>query len=52
MAIRETSDSGEPIVVSAPESAHAKVFLEIAERVWATLSDAGHVRRAPKIVVE
>jgi ATP-binding protein involved in chromosome partitioning len=52
MAIRETSDSGEPIVVSAPESAHAKVFLDIAERVWARLADAGHVRQMPKIVVE
>ena len=52
MAIRETSDDGRPVVVSAPESAHAAAYMGIAERVWAKLQeDAGRARRTPKIVV-
>ena len=34
IVIRETSDSGQPIVVSDPESPHSKAYLEIAEKVW------------------
>jgi ATP-binding protein involved in chromosome partitioning len=53
VAIRETSDSGHPIVVSDPESAHAKVYRAIAERVWEKLGGAGSVQHAPpRIVVE
>jgi ATP-binding protein involved in chromosome partitioning len=33
MGIRETSDGGQPIVVSRPDSEHAKTFVQIAERV-------------------
>ena len=33
MTIRETSDSGAPIVVSAPDSPQAKAYLAVAERV-------------------
>ncbi len=52
MAIRETSDDGRPIVVSAPESAHAAAYMAIAERVWAKLQeDSGRTRRTPRIVV-
>jgi ATP-binding protein involved in chromosome partitioning len=50
MAIRETSDGGHPIVVSQPESPHAKTFRAIAERVWAKL--AGAQRTAPRIVLQ
>jgi ATP-binding protein involved in chromosome partitioning len=32
--IRKTSDEGNPIVFSEPESAHTKAFLAIADRVW------------------
>ncbi|NUB23225.1 iron-sulfur cluster carrier protein ApbC, partial [Azospirillum formosense] len=32
--IRETSDQGQPIVVSQPESEHAKVYRGIAKRLW------------------
>jgi len=32
--IRETSDSGHPIVDSKPDSEHAKAYLAIAENVW------------------
>jgi len=49
--IRETSDEGHPIVVAEPESEHAKLFREMAARIWTTLS-AGKPRQAPRIVVE
>jgi len=51
MDIRETSDAGNPIVVSAPESAHAAAYKAIAEKVWAKIGggDSGR-REAPKIV--
>ena len=50
IAIRETSDSGHPIVASDPHSAHAKVYRAIAERVWSKLG-AGE-RTPPRIVVQ
>lgn len=37
--IRETSDEGEPIVRSKPESAAAKAYVSIAEKVWRQLQD-------------
>jgi ATP-binding protein involved in chromosome partitioning len=50
MAIRETADGGHPIVVAQPESAHAKAYLGIAERIWSTLVGAGTgARGAPNI---
>jgi ATP-binding protein involved in chromosome partitioning len=52
--IRETSDGGRPIVVSRPDSEHAKTFVRIAERirdkVMAAQGDAQ--RRAPRIVMQ
>ncbi|MHB8884966.1 MAG: Mrp/NBP35 family ATP-binding protein [Methylovirgula sp.] len=52
MAIRETSDDGRPVVVSAPESAHAAAYMAIAERVLASLQQSGsQTRRTPKIVM-
>ena len=53
MAIRQTSDDGNPVVANAPESAHAAAYRSIADRVWAALvqGPAG-ARQAPKIVVE
>ncbi|WP_420405614.1 iron-sulfur cluster carrier protein ApbC [Nisaea sp.] len=51
MDIRETSDAGNPIVVSAPESAHAVAYKEIAEKVWSKIGSGDSGRRdAPKIV--
>ncbi|WP_207456182.1 iron-sulfur cluster carrier protein ApbC [Azospirillum sp. SYSU D00513] len=53
IAIRETSDQGQPIVVSQPESEHAKVYRNIATRVWEKVSgNQGPKRAAPRIVVE
>ena len=51
--IRETSDDGRPIVVSKPDSPHAKTFVAIAERIRdkVTAQD-GTKRQAPKIVMQ
>jgi len=48
--IRETSDSGQPVSVSAPDSAEAKAFLDLARQVASSLETAS--RPAPKIVIE
>jgi ATP-binding protein involved in chromosome partitioning len=47
--IRETSDSGHPIVVTDPEGAHAAVYRSIADSLWQKL--AGESRTAPRIVM-
>jgi ATP-binding protein involved in chromosome partitioning len=50
--IRTTSDSGHPIVVSQPDSAHAQAYKNIAGRVWKQLSAPQRGGRpAPKIVM-
>jgi ATP-binding protein involved in chromosome partitioning len=50
--IRTTSDSGHPIVVAQPESAHAQAYKNIAGRVWKQLSAPQRgARPAPKIVM-
>ena len=52
--IRETSDGGQPIVVSKPDSPQAKTYLSIARRIKEKLDaeqqDAS--RAAPKIVIQ
>jgi ATP-binding protein involved in chromosome partitioning len=50
MEIRVKSDSGLPVVASAPDGAQAKIFRDIAARVRDGL--AGASRPAPKIVIE
>jgi ATP-binding protein involved in chromosome partitioning len=53
--IRETSDSGRPVVVSRPEAPNAQAFCAIATRVWEKVSiqlGAGGPRQAPKIVMQ
>jgi ATP-binding protein involved in chromosome partitioning len=50
IAIREKSDSGTPVVATAPDSAHAKYYRDIAMRVRDGL--AASSRSAPKIVIE
>jgi ATP-binding protein involved in chromosome partitioning len=49
--IRETSDSGQPIVVSEPASPQAAGYRAIAEAVWSKLSSA-KTRAQPTIVVQ
>ncbi len=51
--IRTTSDSGHPIVVSKPDSAHAQVYKNVAGRVWKQLAaNQRGARKAPNIVVQ
>jgi ATP-binding protein involved in chromosome partitioning len=52
--IRETSDGGRPIVVSQPDSAHAKAFVAIAQTVWDRVAAGlgGAARQAPRIVMQ
>jgi ATP-binding protein involved in chromosome partitioning len=50
IAIRETSDSGTPIVIAQPDSAHAAVYRSIAERVWEKIQ--APQRQAPRISIE
>lgn len=52
MVIRETSDSGKPITASQPDSPHARVYKEIAAKIWAAVSGGAGARQAPSIVIE
>jgi ATP-binding protein involved in chromosome partitioning len=54
MEIREKSDAGVPVVVSAPDSEHARIYMEIAGRTWDRLVEerAMSGAQAPKIVIE
>ncbi len=51
MAIRETSDQGCPIVVSAPESEHARAFRTIAAAIWQRVATQT-ANPPPRIVVD
>ncbi|MBW8283972.1 MAG: Mrp/NBP35 family ATP-binding protein [Rhizobium sp.] len=51
IAIRETSDAGTPVVVSDPQGPQAKVYREIAVKVWSEVQ-ARSGRAAPSIVFE
>jgi ATP-binding protein involved in chromosome partitioning len=44
IAIRVTSDEGEPIVLSQPKSKHAVAYKAIAKRLWEKLKDADQPR--------
>ncbi|MGF7009380.1 Mrp/NBP35 family ATP-binding protein [Aminobacter sp. BE322] len=54
MQIRETSDSGKPVVVSNPDGVGAKVYRDIAARVWSRLQEEQGASEAatPTIVFE
>ena len=54
MEIRETSDSGRPIVVSKPDSPHAQSYRTIARSVWDKVQHAQGAsgRKAPRIVIQ
>ena len=51
IAIRETSDEGRPIVTSQPETEHAKLYREMARRIWNQLATTTK-RAAPTIVIQ
>jgi ATP-binding protein involved in chromosome partitioning len=51
--LRERSDSGRPVVVSAPDSLHSAIYRDMAAKVWHSVSAAAAARRpAPRIIVE
>ncbi len=52
MHIRETSDSGLPLVATEPTSHHAQIYKRMAAQLWQTLQNGGKARPAPKIVIE
>jgi ATP-binding protein involved in chromosome partitioning len=58
VAIRETSDSGHPIVMADPTGPHAEVYRAIARRIWQKIGPgtgdgaAGGAHAPPRIVVQ
>ncbi len=54
MDIREKSDAGQPVVVSDPDSSHAKTYRDIATSVWTQIerNQQSGERAAPAIVME
>jgi ATP-binding protein involved in chromosome partitioning len=53
MALRETSDTGRPVVATAPDSGVAQAYREIAGKAWSELErNQGASRAAPRIVME
>ena len=53
MAIRETSDAGRPVVAGDPDGPHAKVYRDIAAKVWERLqSERAAATAGPAIVFE
>jgi ATP-binding protein involved in chromosome partitioning len=52
MTIRETSDSGLPIVATKPDSREAAAYRVIARNVRDQLSGQGAAKPAPRIVIE
>ena len=54
VVIRQTSDDGQPIVATDPESDHAKAYMAIASAVWNKVQQttAAQAAAAPRIVVQ
>ncbi len=50
--VRLRSDSGQPVVVSKPDSPHAAIYRDIAAKVWAGIESEATHRPAPRIVIE
>ena len=48
--IRETSDSGRPVVATAPDSIHAQIYREVAAKAWAELEIAQGLRTEPPVL--
>jgi len=47
MDIRATSDEGQPIVASSPDSVHAQIYRDIAAKCWNELQRSASARLAP-----
>ena len=52
IAIREMSDAGTPVTVTDPDGPHAKIYGEIAEKVWANHEVRKGAAKGPAIVFE
>ncbi|WP_287095261.1 Mrp/NBP35 family ATP-binding protein, partial [Mesorhizobium sp.] len=54
MGIRESSDAGTPVVVSKPDGAEAKIYRDIASKVWGRVNEERGAAEAavPSIVFE
>jgi ATP-binding protein involved in chromosome partitioning len=52
LAIRESSDAGRPIVATEPDSVHARIYKDIAAKIWAAVDGGASARPAPRIVIE
>lgn len=52
LELRQRSDSGEPIVVSDPNSPHTATYIAIAKQIWASLEGGTGQKPAPKIIFE
>ena len=52
MRIRETSDEGAPVVASEPEGPHARIYRDIAAKVWERLQAERSASATPAIVFE
>jgi len=53
MEVRLRSDQGQPIVVSSPNSMHAQIYKDIAQKVWEQIEQGEtSARPAPKMVIE
>ncbi|WP_339630501.1 Mrp/NBP35 family ATP-binding protein [uncultured Sneathiella sp.] len=52
MDIRMTSDAGTPITATEPDSAHAKIYREIGQRVQEKIEQSLGAPSGPKIVIE
>ncbi|MEQ1671321.1 MAG: gamma-butyrobetaine hydroxylase-like domain-containing protein, partial [Hyphomicrobium sp.] len=50
MDIRETSDSGKPVTVTQPDSAHAAIFRELAAKVWSEVERAKGTLTPPPVL--
>ncbi|MDE2578872.1 MAG: Mrp/NBP35 family ATP-binding protein [Hyphomicrobiales bacterium] len=51
MTVRETSDAGEPLVATTPDSPQAQAYIAIADKVAAALASGAGGRAAPKITI-
>jgi ATP-binding protein involved in chromosome partitioning len=53
MEIREKSDLGTPVVATSPDSPHAMIYCDIADRCWRALEgDRAGAKAPPRIVME
>ncbi len=50
--VRLRSDSGQPVVATAPESQHAAIYRDIARQIWVALESGGLSKPPPRIVMD